>query len=122
MANKSCAFRSFGYSTTKVTESGLLQMINRTALKCRLAQASTLMAPGVYDGLSATLAAQAGFGAVCLAGFAVSGSTLGMPDIGRMTATEMADRARALPEAAAPVPLIADGDNGHGSELNVARL
>ncbi|MCC0075731.1 MAG: isocitrate lyase/PEP mutase family protein [Rhodobacter sp.] len=97
------------------------------ALNSRLSQGPTLMAPGIYDGLSARIAAQAGFEALYMTGFGVSGSTLGMPDIGLMTATEMADRARALTDAArtedgTPVPLIADGDNGHGSELNVARL
>lgn len=80
------------------------------------------MAPGVYDGLSARLAGQAGFEAVYMTGFGVSGSALGMPDIGLMTATEMAERARALTEAAGAVPMIADGDNGHGSELNVSRI
>ena len=93
-----------------------------TRLKSLLVPGRTLMAPGVYDGLSAKIAAQSGFDAVYMTGFGVSGSTLGMPDIGLMTATEMADRARALVEAAAPVPLIADADNGHGGELNVARM
>lgn len=91
-------------------------------LESLLVPGRALMAPGVYDGLSARIAAQSGFEALYMTGFGVSGSTLGMPDIGLMTATEMADRARALVEAAAPVPLIADADNGHGGELNVARM
>ena len=57
------------------------------------------MAPGAYDALSARLAARAGFDAVYMTGFGVSGSTLGMPDIGLLSATEMADRARALAAA-----------------------
>lgn len=81
-----------------------------------------LVVPGCYDALSARIATQAGFDAVYMTGFGVAGSTLGMPDVGLLTATEMADRVRALAEVAAPVPLIADGDNGHGSELNVARM
>ncbi|PVH28090.1 isocitrate lyase/PEP mutase family protein [Pararhodobacter oceanensis] len=92
------------------------------SLKQRLTQGPTLMAPGVYDGVSARLAAQAGFEALYMTGFGVSGASLGMPDIGLMSATEMAERARALAEAAAPLPLIADGDTGHGGVLNVARL
>lgn len=92
------------------------------SLKSLLNGDRLVMAPGAYDALSARLAAQAGFDAVYMTGFGVSGSTLGMPDIGLMTATEMADRARAMTEAAAPVPLIADADNGHGGELNVARM
>lgn len=91
-------------------------------LRQRLAQPTTLMAPGAYDGLSAHLAAQAGAEAVYMTGFGVSGSTLGRPDVGLMSATEMADRTRALAEAAGDVPLIADGDTGHGGVLNVARM
>ena len=97
-------------------------MPQRSVFRKRLAKGSIVMAPGVYDGLSARLAAQTGFEAIYMTGFGVSGSTLGMPDIGLMSATEMADRARALVEAAAPTPLIADADNGHGGELNVARM
>jgi 2,3-dimethylmalate lyase len=92
------------------------------SLKTLIASGQIVMAPGAYDALSAKIAAQQGFDAVYMTGFGVSGSTLGMPDIGLMTATEMADRARALTEAVGPVPLIADADNGHGGELNVARM
>lgn len=97
-------------------------MTRLQTLSERLENGTILMAPGVYDGLSARLAAQAGFEALYMTGFGVAGSTLGMPDIGLMTATEMADRARSLVEATTPVPMIADGDNGHGGDLNVARL
>ncbi len=96
--------------------------VKKPSLLESMAGGRTLMAPGAYDALSARIAAQAGFDAVYMTGFGVSGSTLGMPDIGLLTATEMADRARALTEAVAPVPLIADADNGHGGELNVARM
>ncbi len=81
-----------------------------------------ILAPGAYDALSAKLAAQAGAQAVYMTGFGVAGSTLGVPDIGLMSATEMADRARALASAATPTPVFADGDNGHGGPLNAARL
>ena len=91
-------------------------------LKSLFTPGRTVMAPGAYDALSARLAAQAGFDAVYMTGFGVAGSTLGVPDIGLLSATEMADRARALAAACAPVPLIADADNGHGGVLNVARM
>jgi 2-methylisocitrate lyase-like PEP mutase family enzyme len=81
-----------------------------------------LVAPGAYDALSARIAAQAGAEAVYMTGFGVAGSLLGVPDIGLVSATEMIDRVAALSTAAAPVPLIADGDNGHGGVLNVERL
>lgn len=91
-------------------------------LKRLIGRPETLMVPGAYDALSARIAAQCGFEAVYMTGFGVAGSTLGQPDVGLMTATEMADRARAFVDASAPVPLIADGDNGHGGELNIARI
>ena len=90
-------------------------------LKARLA-AGPLIAPGAYDALTARIAARAGAEAVYMTGFGVAGSLLGVPDIGIVSATEMIDRVRALSAAAAPVPLIADGDNGHGGTANVERL
>lgn len=92
------------------------------SLRARLAEPTILMAPGAYDGLSAHLAAAAGAEAVYMTGFGVSGSTLGRPDVGLMSATEMADRTRAISEACTGTPLIADGDTGHGGVLNVARM
>ncbi len=86
-----------------------------------LATGKQLVIPGVFDGLSATLAAQSGFECIYLSGFSVSGTLLGSPDIGLVTATEMAEKARQV-VAAAKVPVIADGDNGHGGPMNVERL
>jgi 2,3-dimethylmalate lyase len=90
-------------------------------LRARLGN-GVLIAPGAYDALTARIAAQAGAEAVYMTGFGVAGSHLGVPDIGIVSATEMSDRVRALAAAAAPVPLIADGDNGHGGTANVERL
>ncbi|MDF1687379.1 MAG: isocitrate lyase/PEP mutase family protein [Parvibaculaceae bacterium] len=87
-----------------------------------LAGDDIILAPGTYDALSARIAAQAGAKAVYLSGFSVTGSVLGLPDVGLMSATEMADRVRAMAAACAPTPLIADGDTGHGGPLNAARL
>ena len=96
-------------------------MTPAAVLKARLAQ-GVLVAPGAYDALSARIAAQAGAETVYMTGFGVAGSLLGVPDIGIVSATEMIDRVRALAAAASPVPLIADGDNGHGGTANVERL
>ena len=85
-------------------------------------QKGVLIAPGAYDGLTARIATRAGAEAVYMTGFGVAGSHLGVPDIGIVSATEMSDRVRALAAAASPVPLIADGDNGHGGTANVERL
>lgn len=87
-----------------------------------LSEPGFIIAPGAYDALSAKIAAQAGAPAVYMTGFGLAGSHLGLPDIGLMSASEMTDRVRAMSAACAPVPLIADGDNGHGGPLNAARL
>ena len=97
-------------------------MTGAKSLSRLLRRKGIIQAPGAYDALSARLAMQAGATCVYLTGFGAAGSTLGVPDIGLMSATEMADRVRALAAAALPAPLIADGDNGHGGPLNAARL
>ena len=87
-----------------------------------LAQKNALVLPGAYDALSARIAVRAGAAAVYMTGFGVVGSAFGVPDIGLIGPDQMAERARALGAAIAPVPLVADGDNGHGGPANVARL
>jgi 2-methylisocitrate lyase-like PEP mutase family enzyme len=81
-----------------------------------------IIVPGAFDALSARLAVRAGASAVYMTGFGVAGASFGVPDIGLVSASEMTERVRALAAATAPVPLIADGDNGHGGPLNAARL
>lgn len=90
-------------------------------LKSLLAEDRLLIAPGVFDGLSARLGASAGFDVLYMSGFSVAGATWGQPDIGLLTAGEMADAAARVVDAAGGLPVIADGDNGYGGPLNVAR-
>jgi 2-methylisocitrate lyase-like PEP mutase family enzyme len=96
--------------------------MGRAQLDPVLKASGSIIVPGAYDALSAKLAVQAGARAVYMSGFAVAGAAFGIPDIGLVSATEMVERVRALVAASAPVPLIADGDNGHGGPLNTARL
>jgi len=91
-------------------------------LEALLAQPHAVIVPGAFDALSARLAAQAGAKAVYMTGFGVAGAAFGVPDIGLVGAAEMVERVGVLSQAASPVPLIADGDNGHGGPLNAARL
>jgi 2-methylisocitrate lyase-like PEP mutase family enzyme len=79
-----------------------------------------IVAPGVYDGISAALVGKLGFPAAYMTGAGVSASGWGLPDIGLLTLTEMAERARVL-AGLLDVPLIADADTGYGSPINVAR-
>lgn len=84
-----------------------------------MAQEGTLVAPGVGDALGAFLVVEAGFRAVYMSGYQVS-ATLGHPDVGLVTMSEMVDRARSIAEAV-DVPLITDADTGYGSAVNVTR-
>ena len=89
-------------------------------LKQRLQRAEILLAPGVYDGLTAHLAASAGFEALYLSGAAVAYTRLGRPDIGLTTASEMADT-MALIADRVDMPVIIDADTGFGNALNAER-
>lgn len=90
------------------------------SLKTRLTQPQILTAPGVYDALTATLAAEAGFEALYLSGAAVAYTRLGRPDIGLSTSSEMADT-MALIRDRVDTPVIIDADNGFGNALNAQR-
>ncbi|WP_227268251.1 isocitrate lyase/PEP mutase family protein [Roseobacter weihaiensis] len=89
-------------------------------LRARLAQKEILVAPGVYDGLTATLAEAAGFQALYLSGAAVAYTRLGRPDIGLSTMSEMADT-MALIADRVELPVIIDADTGFGNALNAQR-
>ena len=78
-----------------------------------------LLAPFVYDGFTARIAEEAGFDAVYMSGFATSMS-MGLPDVGLLTQTEMTRNA-AVVASAARVPVIADADTGYGNAINVRR-
>ncbi len=93
-----------------------------TTLRARLTEPDILLVPGAYDALSTKMAAHCGAEAIYMTGFGVSGSALGMPDVGLLSVTEMVDRARAMAATADCIPLIADADNGHGGVLNVRRI
>jgi len=85
-----------------------------------LKQPGILMAPGVYDGISARITEQAGFKLGYLTGAGVAVSRIGEPDIGLTTMTDVVDLARAL-TIKAEIPYICDADTGYGNPLNVIR-
>ncbi|MEL7137859.1 MAG: isocitrate lyase/phosphoenolpyruvate mutase family protein [Pseudomonadota bacterium] len=89
-------------------------------LKARLTQDNILVAPGIYDGLTAALAAEAGFEALYLSGAAVAYTRLGRPDIGLTAMTEMADTMALIRDRVA-LPVIVDADTGFGNALNAQR-
>lgn len=89
-------------------------------LRSLISNPEILVAPGVYDGLTAALATQAGFQALYLSGAAVAYTRLGLPDIGLSTSSEMADT-MALIADRTDLPVIIDADTGFGNALNARR-
>lgn len=89
-------------------------------LRQLMAQPGAIMAPGVADAMNARIVAKHGFEAIYMTGAGTTAVRLGMPDVGLLTLTEMADNAGRIAEASG-LPLIADGDNGYGGVLNVRR-
>ena len=83
---------------------------DRAAFRKKLTT-KTIIAPGVYDGLSARIADAAGFDALYLSGYGVSASQLAKPDNGFLTRAHMHDRISSICEAVT-TPLIADADTG----------
>src|ERR1700747_1835141 len=84
-----------------------------------LKQERMVAAPGAYDCITAKLIEQAGFAAIYMTG-AGTAATLGYPDLGLVTMSEMVGNAARI-AAAVELPVIADADTGYGNELNVFR-
>ena len=87
-------------------------------LKTALDSGETIVAPGVYDMISATIAERVGFPAVFVGGYGVSASHLGVPDVGIMTFTDILERVRAFSEILTK-PIIVDADTGYGGLVNL---
>lgn len=94
--------------------------MSRVNLRERLANGPAVLAPGVYDALTALIAEQAGFDALYLSGGAVAYTQLGRSDVGLTTATETADVLARITDRV-QVPVIVDGDTGYGNALNTQR-
>ena len=90
------------------------------SLGVRLKEPGILVAPGVYDALTAALATEAGFEALYLSGAAVAYTRLGRPDIGLTSVTEMAETMALIRDRVA-LPVIIDADTGFGNALNAQR-
>ncbi|MBP6501907.1 MAG: isocitrate lyase/PEP mutase family protein [Rhodoferax sp.] len=90
------------------------------SFKARLQQARVLLAPGIYDALSALIAEQSGFEALYLSGASIAYTRLGRSDVGLTTATEVADTLARITERVS-LPVIVDADTGFGNALNTMR-
>lgn len=91
-----------------------------TTLAQRLAEPRVLLAPGIYDALSALIAEAAGFEALYLSGASIAYTRLGRSDVGLTTYSEVEDTLARITERVA-APVIVDADTGFGNALNVQR-
>jgi len=94
--------------------------MNSNLLKDKLAAGGAVLAPGIYDALSALIAEQAGFDALYLSGASIAYARLGRSDVGLTTYTEVEDVLARITERVR-CPVIVDGDTGFGNALNVQR-
>lgn len=90
------------------------------SFKTRLARKDIVLAPGVYDALSALVAEQVGFEALYLSGASIAYTRLGRSDIGLTTFTEVEDTLARITERVR-LPVIVDADTGFGNALNTQR-
>ena len=90
----------------------------RADLRARLRAKELLVAPGVFDGISARIADQMGFEALYMTGYGTVASHLGLPDAGIATYSDMVGRVGVI-ASGTTTSLIADGDTGYGGLLNV---
>ena len=89
-------------------------------LKKRLEQPDVLLAPGVYDALSALVAEQAGFEALYLSGASIAYTLLGRSDVGLTTVSEVVNTLAHITDRV-KIPVIVDADTGFGNALNTQR-
>jgi 2-methylisocitrate lyase-like PEP mutase family enzyme len=89
-----------------------------SGLKAQLQGDHAVLAPGAYDALSALLVAQSGFAAIYVSGASIAYTQLGRPDIGLVSATQVADVVARMRDRV-EIPLIVDADTGFGNALNV---
>ena len=91
-----------------------------SSLRQRLAEPRPLLAPGVYDALTALVAEQAGFEALYLSGASIAYTRLGRSDVGLTTFTEVQDTLARITERVG-IPVVVDADTGFGNAINLQR-
>ena len=95
-------------------------MTQSNTLRSRLSKPPIVVAPGIYDPLTALLATQAGFHTLYISGAAIAYTRLGRPDIGLVSVSEVIETVSLIHDRV-DASLIVDADNGYGNALNVER-
>lgn len=91
-----------------------------TRIERLLEQLGSIAFPGIFDTLSAKIAERVGFPMGFVSGYSVAATSIGEPDMGLLTQTELIDRARRICMSV-KIPVIVDADTGYGNPLNVHR-
>jgi methylisocitrate lyase len=104
---------------TWIVDQPLSQQELANQLQKLISEEEILQIPGAHDAMAALVAKKSGFSALYLSGAAYTASR-GLPDLGIVTSTELADRAKDLIRAT-NLPVLVDIDTGFGGVLNVAR-
>src|SRR5438477_10652869 len=97
-----------------------MKTIRKSTLLRRAMKQGCVMMPGAFNAATARLVERAGFPAVYVSGAGLANATAGVPDIGLLTLTEVAQLAGYIAEAVR-IPALADADTGFGGPANVAR-
>jgi len=79
-----------------------------------------IVAPGVWDGMSALLVQEAGHAACCVSGSAIANMRFGRPDVGLVSMSEVAETVAVIRDRVR-IPLVVDGDTGFGTAINMLR-
>ena len=91
-----------------------------TRLKSMLARRESVILPGAPNALFARVIEDLGFEAVYVTGAGIANMSLGVPDIGLVTLTELAEHVAAITDVVA-LPVLADADTGFGNPVNMVR-
>jgi 2-methylisocitrate lyase-like PEP mutase family enzyme len=94
--------------------------VSRHDFRNMLSPGAALLLPGVSNALAARVVADQGFAAAYVTGAGIANTFFGVPDIGLVTVTELAEHVAAIREAF-PGPLVVDADTGFGNALNMVR-
>ena len=95
-------------------------MTQQNILRSRLSKPPIVVAPGVYDPMTALIATQAGFHSLYISGAAIAYTRLGRPDIGLVSVSEVVETVSLIRDRV-DANLIVDADTGYGNALNVER-
>src|SRR5205809_1810730 len=98
----------------------MMKTIRKSTLLRRAMGQGCVMMPGAFDAATARLVERPGFPAVYVSGAGLANATAGVPDIGLLTLTEVAQLAGYIADSVR-IPALADADTGFGGPENVAR-